>query len=149
MNARKILLLMAVSLMTLSGQLANALEYHETVIDGVTYLYSNDGRASVIGISDEITDLIVPDTIVVGDTEYAVYALRGLDESENLKSVTAPSVTFLGYDALSLCVNLEKVDLPAVTYLPDGTFSGCSSLVELNIPKVYDVGGMCFLTALR
>ena len=125
--------------------------------DDILYAYSiEDGECTITGVSDAVTEAIIPSEIEgCPVTAIGAYAFSG---KENITSATVPSgVTRIGDEAFAECTQMAEIDLPdtlqsigtyafkgcytlkAVT-IPDsvteagvGTFSGCRALEEINI----------------
>ncbi len=59
--------------------------------------------------------------------------LRVFQGNYDLEEINIPQVTFIDNSAFAECTNLKKLYLPKVEYLEDYVFSGCSSLDSLVI----------------
>lgn len=104
-------------------------------LDNVPFSFFIDDLAhEYLEIEQQITEIIIPETIC--DGEYVVTSIgdRAFDDCYNLTSVTIPSsVTSIGYAAFYYCYNLTSVNIPAsVTSIGDGAFDGCTALPVEN-----------------
>lgn len=86
-----------------------------------------------------VTDVILPDTVTIGDDVYTEYDLgdKVFINCTNLKSVViSSSVRNIGKYAFQGCRNLESVTIPeGVTTFNTQSFYGCSSLKSTVIPS--------------
>ena len=117
-------------------------------IDSLKYKLG-DNKASVIGYTGAIRDLMIP-----GTTSYEGYKFNVTSISDNafsdctsLTSITIPnSVTSIGSGTFSNCTNLKSVTIPnSVTSIGSSAFSGCTSLTSVTIPdSVTSIGHSAF-----
>ncbi len=150
-----------------------------TVVDGVTYEVFPDGsdfpayqgKAWVLGCSDDVTKAVLLDSVTIGDKKYEVgvikyeafYNRTNLESVDipstvsyvmpmafghtGLKTVTIPaSVARIDYGMFYECNKLEKVVLPEnFKEIPELMCDGCVALAEINIPDgVTTIGSSAF-----
>lgn len=140
------------------------------VIDGVKYLLDG-GKASVMQQSGLTGDIVIPETVRHGNTDYTVTTVQDNAFSGNditsislpntvsvmgdacfgscskLVSATLPAgLTSLGSNSFSFCYSLESVTLPdGLTSLGSSCFEGCSKLKSVVLPGgVTTLGSYCF-----
>ncbi len=142
---------------------------------GLSYLFSNDGTATVIGYSGTATELTIPDTVngytVTSIESRALYNCmtltsirlpaslttigeRAFAYCEKLTTVTIPaSVVTLGVAAFESCYDLELVTIDegcALTVIPEYLFANCSRLHAVQIPAtVTAIGSYAFQSCSR
>ncbi len=150
-----------------------ATEEDVIIQDGLQYLISN-GEAVVTGHDTNITNVVIPSTIIANGTiynvtnigNYAFYSCSSLTSITIPNSVTSigeyafkgcsslTSVTFeegsnlisIGSNAFDGCSSLTSITIPnGVTSIESSVFSGCSSLVSIVIPNsVTSIGSNAF-----
>lgn len=140
------------------------------VIDGVKYLLDG-GKASVMQQSGLTGDIVIPETVRHGNTDYTVTTVQSnafkdneitsislpntvsvmgeacFESCSSLKSAVLPSgLTSLGKSCFYDCRNLASVTLPeGITRLADFCFAECTSLSSITLPNsITDMGFRCF-----
>ncbi|MCM1067933.1 MAG: leucine-rich repeat domain-containing protein [Muribaculaceae bacterium] len=122
-------------------------------VDGIHYevhLY----RCSVLGCDAGITELIIPDSIVVRGEAKPVYrivsgAFEGNTELRKVKIVKAPATPGGGNflildDAFKACTSLNELELDFTGKIEPWAFSGCTSLQTLTIDSNINIGDHAF-----
>ena len=115
-------------------------EIGEATVDGLSYKLMDDGTATVSALADNtMTDVVIPATITVEGTEYAVTSIgeRAFERLNGITSVTiSEGVTSVGHFAFYYCRNLETVTiLGALRFLGDYAFQYCTSLENLTFSE--------------
>ena len=139
-------------------------ELKEAVVDGLTYSYvEGKGIATVTGrANDELSNIIIPGTVPIGDTNYSVKTVGagafqscyidtlviqdGVETIEkhafsdnwgNLKTVTLPaSLRTIGDYAFSYSTGFKKLIIPqGVTTIGNNAFEYCNGLLRLELPS--------------
>jgi len=118
-----------------------------------TYIYGTylvDGKTEIWSYNTSNAEVVVPDTITVDETEYAVTKIgdytfsapkgvRGQTAApqNQSSSVTLPEgITEIGAYAFYNCKKLKELAIPStVTKLGEAVFSGCGVLKELDLKK--------------
>lgn len=117
------------------------------VIDGVKYLLDG-GKASVMQQSGLTGDIVIPETVRHGNTDYTVTTVQSNAFKDNeITSISLPNtISVMGDACFESCSRLESVTLPAgLTLLGKSCFRNCRNLVSVNIPKgVTTLGDYCF-----
>ena len=116
---------------------------------------SVDGTAIVVGYTGPITDVEIPNYIVVGGKTYQVTQIAdyAFEDCSSLTSLSASySIEYIGADAFTNCTNLRSVDLSACKLTENTTsismFDGCSSLKEIEAPALLGEGGEIVLPSI-
>ena len=127
------------------------------------YTFDDENKTAVVtGIKGsikfdekkEITEIIIPNTVVKDNTNYKVSSIRAGSYSssafsglQNLNSIVLPSDFTLPQYAFSYCVSLQKITLPnGITKIPTGTFYYCKNLSDISIPNtVNEIGNSVFI----
>lgn len=108
------------------------------VIDKIKYNIS-DGSAEVVGFIDDPTDVVIPSTLNVGDSNISVTKIGdyAFENCMTLKSIYLPSsIESLGEFCFLGCSNLENVHLSEkIQTLPTAAFDHCRSLKTLELTK--------------
>lgn len=86
-----------------------------------------------------ITDYTVPSNV----TEIAPWCLYA---QSNLRSLTAPNVTTLGFRTFTNCSSLVSVSIPKLTTLGGAeSFGYCGKLASIDFPKLTYIGDNAFI----
>lgn len=137
------LLTMAVLLMLPIVSNAN-----DFVKDGVYYNYIKGttnvevtyrGSYSSSYKDEYIGDIIIPEKVTYGTTEYTVTAIgsSAFSSCKRVKSVVLPeTIKEIGFSAFSMCDSLTSINLPeSLETIDDHAFVYCNRLQSLHIPK--------------
>ena len=96
-------------------------------VDGINYIFYNDGTAAVTYQGDEAPDLYHP-----RETDYAGIVVIPATVTYNATEYT---VTKIGRLAFAYCVNLTEVTLPnTIEVIGRSAFSGCGIFDYINLP---------------
>ena len=117
----------------------NGLRYQMAGGDGEPY------EAYVVGPDEDegqsyagLTSIVIPDTIMCGDTVYTVVGGQGdtFRGCSNLTSVQLPAtLKFIGSSMFRDCSSLESIVIPdSVTSIREDAFNGCTSLTSITLP---------------
>lgn len=133
------------ALTLMSPILANAENF---VKDGVYYNYikgTNNVEVTYRGsysstYKDEyIGDIIIPEKVTYGTTEYTVTAIgwSAFSSCKRVKSVVLPeTIKEIGFSAFSMCDSLTSINLPeSLETIDSNAFFYCKNLQNLHIPK--------------
>ena len=106
------------------------------------------GTATVVGYAGEITDVVIPDSIIINGKSYTVTAIEStaLSGCPTLTSVVIPdSVTSMG--TFEYCTNLKEVTIGnGITNIPTMCFLECISIEKLTIGTgIIELGTKLFL----
>ena len=117
------------------------------VIDGVKYLLDG-GKASVMQQSGLTGDIVIPETVRHGNTDYTVTTVQDNAFSGNdITSISLPNtVSVMGDACFESCSRLESVTLPAgLTSLGNSCFYDCRNLASVTLPEgITTLGVNCF-----
>ena len=116
---------------------ANGVEFEQ---NGVVYILSEDGSASVNGYTASIpNELVIPSTITKDGVNYNVTKIRksAFHNCTKLTSVIIPDgVTKIRSSTFKECTNLTTVNIPeGVTTIGEQAFYVCRGLTSINIPE--------------
>ena len=156
-NKKKIIIITAVALLViasvviailLSGTAEENGVYGTAEIDGIKYEIA-DGKATVVGITSNPTQVIIPSAITYNGTNCSVTSIGNdaFSWCESLTSVEIPnSVATIGDSAFSYCYNLASVEIQeGVTAIGNYAFEYCNSLTSVVIPNsVTTIGNYAF-----
>ena len=80
-------------------------------IDGIDYsLGSGSGTATVVNVSNSLTSVKVPPTVMYNGVEYTVNTVRSMNGGKNMESVEIPNtVNKIENDAFKECTKLQDV----------------------------------------
>ena len=130
--------------------------YYNLNTETLTATLTAKKMASSANAEAYIGDIVVPETITVGE---ATYTVTGVDSStfypcNKLTSVVFPStITTLGTYIFNSCKALTSCTLPeGITTIPTATFISCTSLTDVNIPSSVDsigISAFCACKALK
>jgi len=137
----------------LIGLIAYSLEFDdyssaqspEFTIDGISYKIIDEESVSVIGCSNTIKELEIPDSFIYNGSQFSV---RFIEENaflnnDNLTFVMIPhSVVSINRDAFSHCENLTDIIIDYIwtpSYvgtlsIGDDAFNGCFDLEQIYLP---------------
>ena len=120
----------------------NAQAASKGTYNNLTYEIVNS-KAVITGYTKEPSgDLIIPEKIEgYKVTEIKADAFNGCLK---IKSVSMPSVEYIGTGAFEFCENITKLETPNVLTVYDYAFYGCGSLTEINLPKATMIGESAF-----
>ena len=96
-----------------------------------------------------VSDVVVPDTVVVNGTEYKVTSVssKAFKNNKKVEQVTVgANVRKIGSGAFTGCKNLKSVELPeGITTIENKAFYNCTDLKSVTIPaKVTKIGSKAF-----
>ena len=147
------------------GLQTKAADGDKFVVDGLKYTVVSESErtAEVSGpVDKQIEKLVIPSSVLNGNTEYAVTAIgrNAFSSCLVLTSVSIPnsvvtvgqgaffacpglneigfssSITSIESRAFSACSSLTKIAIPsAVIFIGDNAFTSCSNLTEIDIPS--------------
>ena len=108
----------------------------------------NNKEVAIIGASEDIASLVIPNTVNVGNT-FTITSIGGSAFSgcTGLTSIVIPnSVTYIGSYAFYNCTNLTSIVIPNnVNSIGDNAFSGCTNLKNAIIGEnVESIGSSAF-----
>lgn len=111
------------------------------IIDGITYVYDTDtGEAEVTNGKSCVGEVIIPETITVGEDAYTVTTIgkRSFFDCTTLTSVTIPnSVKIIGDKAFRQCSGLTSVTIGnSVSSIGIEAFGMCAALKEVHISDI-------------
>lgn len=127
------------------------------------YTFNDENKTAVVkGIKDsikydekkEITEIVIPNTVIKDDTNYKVSSVRAgsysssaFSDLQNLNSIVLPSDFTLPQYAFSYCTSLQKIAIPnGITKIRTGTFYYCKNLRDISIPNtVEEIGDSVFI----
>lgn len=89
--------------------------------------------------SDVITEIVVPQAIVIGANAF---------EESSIKTAEFSRATSIGDHAFRNCANLLTANIPDATSIGDYAFDACTSLEAANFPKVVTIGTQAFASCL-
>ncbi len=100
--------------------------------DIITYIYNNDGTATVSGVintTTSLTSVSIPTTVIDSNIPNGYYTVTSID-----------TYAFSGY------VDLTSVTFPdTLTSIGDQAFNGCNALTSITLPKnLTTIGGYAF-----
>ena len=112
----------------------------------------DDGKyAVIIGYDDSITDVIIPENIILSGEDIPVKAIgsKAFYNNDTITSITIhDSVTTIGSSAFEGCSNLTTATISEnsqLTSIGSSAFEGCSSLTSIYIPdSVTTIGSSAF-----
>lgn len=143
---RRFILLIAFALVCFNLAATN-----DTIINGLRYTFIDNTTVSVSAGDSVPSNLVIPETVVIGETVYTVSSIGsdGFGGNTNLVSVTIPvTVISIESQAFRLCNNLFSVILSEGSQLQDiasGAFLYCTSLQTLNLPpRLKTIGESAF-----
>lgn len=117
------------------------------VIDGVKYLLDG-GKASVMQQSGLTGDIVIPETVRHGNTDYTVTTVQSnAFKGNEITSISLPNtVSVMGEACFESCSRLESVTLPAgLTSLGNSCFYDCRNLASVTLPEgITTLGVNCF-----
>lgn len=117
------------------------------VIDGVKYLLDG-GKASVMQQSGLTGDIVIPETVRHGNTDYTVTTVQSNAFKDNeITSILLPNtVSVMGDACLGSCPKLVSAVLPAgLTSLGNSCFYDCRNLASVTLPEgITTLGVNCF-----
>lgn len=117
------------------------------VIDGVKYLLDG-GKASVMQQSGLTGDIVIPETVRHGNTDYTVTTVQSNAFKDNeITSISLPNtISVMGDACFESCSRLESVTLPAgLTSLGNSCFYDCRNLASVTLPEgITTLGVNCF-----
>lgn len=117
------------------------------VIDGVKYLLDG-GKASVMQQSGLTGDIVIPETVRHGNTDYTVTTVQSNAFKDNeITSISLPNtISVMGDACFESCSRLESVTLPAgLTSLGNSCFYDCRNLASVTLPEgIEELGYQCF-----
>lgn len=125
---------------TPSGVYASKIHYNVKDygwFDGLFYLVTDEG-AEVAGFDGSMTEIFLPDYVVLNGVEYRVVgvAVGAFSKSDITAFYGCNGMTKIGGSAFFDCTSLVTVELPVtVTEIGISAFSGCSSLTSFTVPK--------------
>ena len=140
---KKLFLITALMLISI----VNALAEEYTDANGVTWSFSvSKTEATITGASGYGADLVIPEKVLIGETEYAVTSIRydAFNNCSSLTSVDLSNCTSIGSRAFSDCSSLTSVDLSNCTSIGYDAFSGCSSLTSVDLSNCTSIGSQAF-----
>ena len=108
--------------------------FHNSLPDGIE---GASGMVTIYGPVGQLTDVNIPEQIIVNDKVYAVTAIEdgAFVLCASLKSIIIPdTVGYLGCGAFKGLLLLETVVIGSgVTYIYEETFSDCTSLTTMTV----------------
>ncbi len=119
----------------------------DNTLDGLYFDINPDGTSVTVTYQNNfsprysslVSDLVIPDNIVINGKTYSVTAIgaSAFSGCTGITSLTIPnSVTSIGEHAFNGCTGLTSITIPnSVTSIGDETFRGCAGLTSLTIPK--------------
>ena len=97
-------------------------------------------RASTEGTIDLVlTGVTSLPTYVKNNYNYGAFA-----DYPQLRSISLPKVTTIGYSAFNACTGLTSVSLPAATTIGKYAFTACTSLTSVSLPAATKIEGYAF-----
>lgn len=126
------------------------------------YAVESDGTAAVVSSTGCPANLIIPDSVTISGTKYAVTKIsaQAFQNCKTLKKLTIPkSIKKIGPSAFKGCSNLQEVNYNAIdcnfhekrlTQSPNDIynnppFEGCTAIYRVNIgPKVKSIPNCMF-----
>lgn len=123
---------------------------YDTHVGDLYYMLNEKARyATVVGCNPDVSDVVIPQYIVVSGEEYLVNGIDSyaFQDMSNLTSVTiGPSVTRIPAESFMNCYNLTSVTLPeSLIEIGNSAFSNCWSLTSVTIPNsVTQIGSYAF-----
>lgn len=109
-----------------------------TEIDGINYeLNTTDRTATVVSSNSYSGAIVIPETVVNNNRNYAVVAIAaGAFSQKSITSVVIPSsVTSIGASAFYQCTSLNAVTIgEGVQTIGESAFFGCSALLSISVP---------------
>ncbi len=106
----------------------------EIYIDGGVTYYTADGEAVVIGVDDNLTEIVIPAKI----NGYPITEIgnNAFCESNVTEIVLPDGIKRIGENAFRYCSSLTTINLPdSISEIGSGAFYECKELVEIVIPK--------------
>ena len=140
---KKLFLITALMLISI----VNALAEKYTDANGVTWSFSvSETEATITGASGYGADLVIPEKVLIGETEYAVTSIgsSAFHGCSSLASVDLSNCTSIGYGAFYGCSSLTSVDLSNCTSIDSYAFYGCSSLASVDLSNCTSIGSRAF-----
>lgn len=112
---------------------------HSQVIGGITYKAVSDNGFEVVSTGKSEHQIVIPDTICMGDKVYSVVRIgdRAFYDNKNLQSIRIPqTVEKIGESAFAYCSNLKEVVLgEGLKEIGDMAFASCFSLRAFTFPE--------------
>ena len=113
-----------------------------------------DGKATVVGVTSNLTEVTIPSSVKHMGAKYDVVAIGSFafSQCDSLTSVSIPNtVTSIGNSAFAHCYNLVNMELPnSLTSIGIAAFSDCYFLENIVIPKsVLTMGERAFANCDR
>jgi hypothetical protein len=112
---------------------------------------STDKTCSVKLIDKNLTNIRVPETVVIGSARYKVTEVvsRGFSSTPALETIILPkSVVKIGSTAFQNCANLEMVYAPMAQEIGMAAFAMCPNLTDYIFPEtITSVGSSIFLNS--
>lgn len=116
-------------------------------INGIQYDVYGEKCVFIESISSDVrekTDSIeIPNTILIEDLEYEVYAIKAecFSGCKKLKSISLPlNLKLIGSKAFSNCESLESVLCGGVVSIANRAFDGCKNLTVLECDHLVYIG---------
>ena len=91
-----------------------------------------DGHILIIGLADNATELVVPETI--SGCPVTMIASDAFARTDVEVVILPDSVISLGTSVFENCDSLQYVDLGHITHLPARTLMNCVSLISVQLP---------------
>ncbi len=118
-------------------------------IDNLKYKINNDYTAQIVGRTDTLGNLIIPEPVWYEGYTFTVTSIvnNAFSGCTSLTSVTIPnSVESIGDNAFPKCSSLTSATIGNnVTSIGNNTFNGCSKLKKIEIPdSVTYIGSKAF-----
>ena len=112
------------------------------------YYLLDGGKASVMQQSGLTGDIVIPETVRHGNTDYTVTTVQSNAFKDNeITSISLPNtISVMGDACFESCSRLESVTLPAgLTSLGNSCFYDCRNLASVTLPEgITTLGVNCF-----
>ena len=114
-------------------------------IDGLKYFYKNDNTATLYGVIDDRSEMIISESINIDNQEYVVTSIydHAFYDNDNLVQVVLPdTILEIGNYAFAYSNNLVEINIPKnIISIGDHAFYDCSITSHLFMPNTLEYIG--------